>query len=67
MVFLNGIGGHVIAQWDDLLAFEIHDTASELRADYHGQWPGTLRPHLEWKTELLEPLPASFAGAQGSS
>jgi lipopolysaccharide transport system ATP-binding protein len=63
-VSLNGVGADVIAEWEDLLAFEIHDAASELRGAYHGQWPGTVRPDLEWKTELLEPLPATVAKDQ---
>jgi len=63
-VFLNGAGSTVVADWEDLLVFEIHDIASELRGAYHGHWPGVLRPSLVWKTELLEPLPASFTGIQ---
>jgi lipopolysaccharide transport system ATP-binding protein len=63
-VFLNGIGQTVVANWEDLLVFEIHDAASELRRAYHGDWPGAMRPNLVWKTELLEPLPASVAGVQ---
>lgn len=66
-IYLNGVGGYQVAGWDDLLAFEVHDASSELRSHYHDQWPGAFRPHLEWKSELLEPLPASFAKAQGSS
>ena len=54
----------VVAEWEDLLAFEIHDAASELRGAYHGQWSGAVRPNLEWKTEFLEPLPASVAKDQ---
>ncbi len=65
-VFLNGIGETMVASWEDLLVFEIHDAASELRGAYHGDWPGALRPNLEWKTELLEPLPASFTRIQGT-
>lgn len=61
-IYLNGIGGTAVAEWSELLAFEIRDEASELRAGYHGQWPGTLRPNLKWKTELLEPLPDSVIG-----
>ena len=44
------------AEWQDLLAFEIRDEASELRGDYHGNWPSSFRPHLAWKTKFLEPL-----------
>jgi len=63
-IFLNGVGVTLVADWEDLLAFEIHDAASELRGAYHGQWPGTVRPDLQWKTEFLEALPASMAKDQ---
>lgn len=66
MVFLNGIGATVAADWEDLLVFEIQDAASELRGAFHGDWPGVVRPNLAWKTELLEPLPVSVAGLQGN-
>lgn len=62
-VFLNGINGSVIAEWEDLIAFEIHDAASELRGAYHGEWPGAVRPNLAWKTEFLAPLPTTFPGS----
>jgi lipopolysaccharide transport system ATP-binding protein len=52
-VLLNGI--EQVAQWEDLIGFEVHDAASELRGDYHDEWPGAVRPHLEWTTELIEP------------
>jgi lipopolysaccharide transport system ATP-binding protein len=64
VVFLNGIGATVAAEWEDLLVFEICDAVSELRGDFHGQWPGTMRPSLEWKREFLEPLPSSVAKSQ---
>jgi lipopolysaccharide transport system ATP-binding protein len=64
LVLLNGHAGAEDIDWNDLLAFEIHDVASEFRGDYHGHWSGALRPNLEWRTELLESLPASGAGAQ---
>ncbi len=64
LVFLNGLSGFPEGKWVDLLAFEIHD-AGELRGEYHGEWPGALRPNLSWKTELVEPLPASIAGSRG--
>lgn len=51
-----------VASWEDIVSFAIHDVASELRGDYHDQWPGAMRPHLEWKTELLERMPATAAG-----
>jgi lipopolysaccharide transport system ATP-binding protein len=64
VVFLNSIGATVAAEWEDLLVFEIHDAPSELRGAFHGQWPGTVRPNLEWKTEFLEPLPVSVTKDQ---
>jgi lipopolysaccharide transport system ATP-binding protein len=42
-----------IAEWTDLLAFEVHDAASELRGPYYDYWPGAVRPNLEWKTEFI--------------
>lgn len=65
-IYQNGVGGPAVAEWDDLLAFEIHDAASELRAEFHGHWPGAIRPRLKWTTEFLEPLPASVAAARDS-
>jgi lipopolysaccharide transport system ATP-binding protein len=53
-VFMGGVTW--IAEWQDLLAFEIHDVASEVRGLFHESWPGAMRPHLEWKTELIETL-----------
>lgn len=64
LVFLNGVGANLVADWEDLLVFEIQDAASELRGAYHGDWPGVVRPNLAWTTELLKPLPASVAGLQ---
>jgi homopolymeric O-antigen transport system ATP-binding protein len=54
-VFLNGATS--IASWEDLVTFEVLDTASELRGTYLDSWPGALRPKLPWTRELLEPLP----------
>lgn len=47
-------GATEIAHWQDLVAFEVHDEASELRGSYHDYWPGTVRPNLEWTTEVIE-------------
>lgn len=47
----------VVASWEDIATFEVHDVASELRGHYHGEWPGVVRPNFDWKTELLELLP----------
>ncbi|MBV9086345.1 MAG: ATP-binding cassette domain-containing protein [Acidobacteriaceae bacterium] len=39
---------------DSLLVFEVHDVGSDLRAGYHGAWPGAIRPALQWTTEQLD-------------
>ena len=59
-------GVTVVVIWDDVVAFEVHDAASGLRGYYHDSWPGTLRPHLEWKTEFVQTLPAACGGLGGS-
>ncbi len=60
-VNLNAVVGAntEVAFWEDVLAFEVHDAASDLRGPYHDFWPGAVRPNLEWGTELLEGLPTS--------
>ena len=50
-------GGTALIDWEDIVTFEVHDAASELRGAYHDFWPGTVRPNLEWKTELIESRP----------
>ena len=55
LIFLGGI--EEIAYWQDLVAFEVHDTPSEMRGHYHGEWHGAVRPNLQWSTDLISPLP----------
>ena len=43
-----------VANWKDVVAFEVCDTSSELRGAYHDFWPGAMRPNLDWKTELIQ-------------
>jgi len=52
-------------RWEDLVAFEVQDEASELRGHYYDEWSGAVRPNLEWTTELLEPLPEFVARPEG--
>lgn len=54
VVILGGVTE--IAEWEDVVTFEVHDAASELRGSYHGHWPGAVRPNLEWKTEFIRSL-----------
>jgi lipopolysaccharide transport system ATP-binding protein len=65
LIFQGGIGNSDVGDWDNLLTFEIHDVASDLRGDYHGHWPGAVRPHLEWNTHLVEPLAGSAEDEPG--
>lgn len=61
-------GATEVAYWEDIAAFEVHDSASELRGYYHDFWPGVLRPNLEWKTELIDAsLPNCLRDHQRSS
>lgn len=53
--FLNG--STVIAEWEDLVTFDVRDAAGETRGSYLDSWPGAVRPQFEWTRELLEPLP----------
>lgn len=53
-------GDLVIGYWEDLVAFEVHDTPSEMRGHYHGEWSGAVRPNLQWHTEAVGPLPAAY-------
>ena len=55
LIFLGGV--EEIAYWQDLVAFEVHDTPSEMRGDYHGEWHGAVRPNLQWRTDTIGPLP----------
>jgi len=38
---------------DCVVEFEVHES-KETRADYFGEWPGIVRPLLDWDTERLE-------------
>jgi len=54
---------HIVYQHPDALVFEVHD-APELRGAWYGEMIGTVRPLLQWKTELiegrLEPSPSTL-------
>lgn len=43
---------HVVYQHADALVFEVQD-APELRGGWYGEMVGTVRPLLQWKTELI--------------
>jgi lipopolysaccharide transport system ATP-binding protein len=47
---------HILYQHPDALVFEVHD-APELRGPWYGEMVGTVRPLLQWKTELIEGKP----------
>jgi lipopolysaccharide transport system ATP-binding protein len=46
-------GNEVVFSCPDLLAFEVTDSL-DLRGVYHGEWPGAVRPNIQWTTEVLE-------------
>jgi lipopolysaccharide transport system ATP-binding protein len=48
---------------EDLLVFDVHDVASELRGMFHDVWPGAVRPNLDWVTEQIDTL-STVSGAQ---
>jgi lipopolysaccharide transport system ATP-binding protein len=50
-VYVIDSRGRTLLQHDDVLVFEVRDTA-EARYGWHGKWVGTVRPMLEWTTEL---------------
>jgi lipopolysaccharide transport system ATP-binding protein len=61
---MEGAGGVAELYWEDLLVFDVLDT-SDLRGLYHRDWPGAVRPQIEWKTEQVAPL--SLGSAMGVS
>jgi len=52
---------------EDLLIFDVHDASSDLRGMYHDVWPGAVRPHLEWKTEQIDPSLGQTAVSKGQA
>lgn len=43
----------VIFSLEDAVVFDVLDS-SERRGNWHGKWPGVVRPDLRWDTEYLE-------------
>lgn len=52
------LGASYLTEWNDVITFEVYDAASEMRGTFHEEWPGVVRPRLEWQTEYLNTLPA---------
>lgn len=50
--------------WKDLMVFEVHDAASELRGSNFDVWPGAVRPNLQWVTRDIQPAAVSCSGAE---
>jgi lipopolysaccharide transport system ATP-binding protein len=48
-------GEEIIYFLEDVLAFDVHDSP-DFRGAWFGNWVGAVRPMLEWRTELIEPL-----------
>jgi lipopolysaccharide transport system ATP-binding protein len=53
---LEAGAGAADLHWDDLLVFEVFGNSDIWGLDDR-DWPGAVRPHLEWKTEQLGPVP----------
>lgn len=45
---------NVIYKHDDVLMFEVRDS-NDMRGAWYGRWAGTVRPLLQWTTDLLVP------------
>jgi lipopolysaccharide transport system ATP-binding protein len=43
----------VIFSFEDAVSFEVMDSV-ERRGNWHGKWPGAVRPDLKWETEYLD-------------
>jgi lipopolysaccharide transport system ATP-binding protein len=50
----------IVYRHDDVLAFTVRDMG-EARGGWYGQWRGTVRPLLPWRTELIDELSAGSA------
>jgi lipopolysaccharide transport system ATP-binding protein len=57
---------HIVYQHPDVLVFEVHD-APELRGGWYGEMVGTVRPLLQWRTELIEGEVQASPGARPES
>lgn len=44
---------HLLFRADAVVRFEVEDSP-ELRAGWYDAWPGMVRPHIPWTTELIE-------------
>jgi lipopolysaccharide transport system ATP-binding protein len=45
----------ILYQHEDIITFEIQDLAID-RGDWHGKWPGAVRPNLHWNTDYCGTL-----------
>jgi lipopolysaccharide transport system ATP-binding protein len=55
----------VIYQQEEILVFDVRDDDT-LRGDWYDKWPGTIRPLLEWQTELVEEGERSLSPTRGA-
>jgi len=51
-----GKDGRTILKEDEVLTFDVRDMV-ETRSGWHGKWIGTIRPMLDWDTEMIETEP----------
>jgi homopolymeric O-antigen transport system ATP-binding protein len=59
--FFGAVGACALPKVEDLLVFDVQDPGGA-PGQYLGEWPGAVRPYLEWKTERL----ASWSPEGGS-
>jgi lipopolysaccharide transport system ATP-binding protein len=52
-VFLIRDVTHILAVVEDAVNFSVIDTGA-MRKEYHGAWPGAIRPQMTWSTEQLK-------------
>jgi len=52
----------LIYQHSDLLVFEVRDSP-DFRRGWYGEWPGVIRPVLDWTTQILEPVEHSITNS----
>jgi lipopolysaccharide transport system ATP-binding protein len=45
--------GSRVYRWPEALIFDVLDSV-ELRGAWYGEWPGAVRPNLEWRTEIID-------------
>ncbi|HWT67438.1 MAG TPA: ABC transporter ATP-binding protein [Terracidiphilus sp.] len=53
-----------LAEWLDIIIFEVFDEVSPAGRAYYQNWPGVVRPRLSWQTRVIAPLPRTIFEAR---